>query len=98
MLESTFKTRLTKKLRKMFPGCYILKNDASYLQGVPDMLILFGPRWAALETKQAFGARRQPNQDYHVRKMNAMSYSAFISPENEEEILYELQLALGPGG
>ena len=48
MKESEFQQNLILKIRTMFDGCIILKNDASYLQGIPDILILFRRRWAAL--------------------------------------------------
>lgn len=98
MLESTYKTRLTKKLRRLFPGCLILRNDANYLQGVPDILILFGDRWAALEGKASPEASHQPNQDYYVDLMNQMSFAAFIDPSNEAEVLHALQQAFDCGG
>jgi hypothetical protein len=94
--ENRFKTELTRKLRRMFPGCIILRNDANYLQGVPDILILYNDRWATLEAKAYKGARTQPNQPEYVDEMNKMSFSAFIYPENEEEVLCGLQRALEP--
>ena len=75
----------------MFPGCVILKNDSNYLQGFPDLLVLYGDKWAALETKNDANARHQPNQEYYVDLLNSMSYSAFIFPENESEVLCEIQ-------
>ena len=91
MLESQFDTTLIKELKHRFPGCIILKNDANYLQGVPDRIILWNDKWATLETKKTKNASRQPNQDYYVNKMNEMSFSAFIYPENMEEVLDGLQ-------
>jgi hypothetical protein len=88
-LESGFQDRLIAELKYLFPGCMIFKMDQQ--QGIPDLLILYGDRWAALECKQHAGARRRPNQEYYVDKMNAMSFAAFIDPANKEEVLYELQ-------
>ena len=94
MLESKFQSNLIKELKAMFPGCIIMKNDASYTQGIPDLLVLHNDRWAALECKQAANSRRRPNQAYYIDRMNEMSYANFIYPENKEEVLRELQQAL----
>ena len=76
----------------MFPGSIVMKNDASYIQGIPDLLVLYQNKWASLEVKKSARARRQPNQQYYVGLMNEMSFSRFISPENKDEILDELHL------
>lgn len=98
MLESTYQARLIKKLRKMLPGCVILKNDSSYMQGIPDLIILFCDRWAMLEVKTSADADQQPNQEWYIIELNRMSYAAFIFPSNEREVLRELQRALQPRG
>jgi hypothetical protein len=91
MLENKFQANLIKELKDMFPGCIVMKNDASYIQGIPDLLVLYEDKWASLEVKRSSSAKRQPNQDYYVGRMNEMSFSRFICPENKEEVLYELQ-------
>ena len=91
MLENKYQAKLIKKLKSLYPGCYVLKNDSSYMQGVPDLLILYKDKWATLECKKSANARHQPNQDYYVEDMNSMSFSRFIFPENEEEVLGELK-------
>lgn len=91
MLESKFQANLIKKLKKRFPGCMVLKNDPTYLQGIPDLLVLYKDKWASLECKKSANARHQPNQDYYVKQMNDMSFSSFICPENEPEVLNELK-------
>jgi hypothetical protein len=80
----------------MFPGCVILKNDSSYLQGVPDLIILWGPYWAMLEVKTHANANQQQNQEYYIDVLNEMSFAAFIHPDNEEEVFDALQHAFQP--
>ena len=65
--------------------------DPNYIQGIPDLLVLYKDRWAALEVKKSADAKHQPNQDDYVAQMNADSFAAFIYPENEEYILDKLQ-------
>lgn len=91
MLENKFQSKLIKELKKEFPGCMVLKNDPTYLQGVPDLLVLYKDKWASLEVKKSAKAKHQPNQDYYVDKMNEMSHSAFIYPENKDEVLDDLR-------
>lgn len=92
-LERDFQGNLIKDLKKMFPGCIVMKNDSSYIQGIPDLLILHNDKWASLECKKTANANRQPNQEYYVGIMNEMSFSRFIYPENKEEVLSELRKA-----
>ena len=90
MLESKFQARLIKRLKEMFEGCIVMKNDSSYIQGIPDLLVLYRDKWASLECKKHASASKRPNQEYYVGRMNEMSFSRFISPENEEEVLRDL--------
>lgn len=94
MKENQYQGRLIKKLRKTFPDAFIIKTDPNYLQGIPDILILERDRWASLEVKVTANARHQPNQDEYVAQMNDMSFSRFIYPENEKEVLHDLEQAL----
>ena len=91
MLEISFQAQLIMDLKKIFPGCIVTKNDSSYIQGIPDLTIFYKDKWATLECKQNARAKKQPNQEYYVGRMNEMSFSKFICPENKEEVLYELQ-------
>ena len=91
MLESEFQRSLVKELEVRFPGCIILKNDSTYIHGIPDLLVLYENHWASLEVKKSGKASHRPNQQYYVDKMNDMSYSAFIFPENKEEVLDEME-------
>ena len=91
MLESVFQKRLMRKLKQMFPECVVIKNDCNCIQGIPDLLILYKNKWAMLECKRSKDADHQPNQDYYVELFNSMSFARFIFPENQEEVLNELQ-------
>lgn len=93
MLESNFQSKLIQELKGLLPGCMVIKNDPNYIQGIPDLLVLYKDKWAALECKKGAGSKRRPNQEYYVGQMDAMSFSRFIYPENKEEVLYELQQA-----
>lgn len=93
-LERDFQAKLIKELKMIFKGCIVMKNDSSYIQGIPDLIILFEDKWAALEVKKSATASHRPNQEYYVDLMDKMSFAAFIYPENKEEILYELQQTL----
>lgn len=88
--ESEFQHSLKKELENLFPGCMITKLDSSYIQGIPDLLILYKNKWATLENKRSEKATHQPNQDYYVEKMNNMSFSRFIYPENKNNVVNEL--------
>lgn len=90
-LERDFQASLIKELKAMFNGCIVMKTDPTYIQGIPDLLILYNDKWAALEIKRSAKAHKQPNQEYYVGLMNEMSFSSFICPENKEEVLDELQ-------
>lgn len=90
MLESKFQANLIKEIKEIFPGCIVMKNDSSYIQGIPDLLVLHKNKWASLENKKSAKAKKQPNQEYYVDKMNEMSFSRFIYPENKDEVLKEL--------
>lgn len=94
MKESMFQRQVKEELKERFPGCIILKNDPSSLQGIPDLSIFYGQRWGMLEIKNDVDAPHQPNQDYYINKLNNMSFAAFINPENKEAVLDEMERSL----
>jgi len=91
MEEKEFQAKLIRDLKKRFPECEVIKNDSSYIQGICDLIVLYKNKWAMLEVKKSEQAEKQPNQEYYIRKFGAMSYAAFIYPENKEVILNEME-------
>lgn len=88
-LESGFQDKLRDTLKELFPGCMVFKMDQ--IQGIPDLLVLYKNKWASLENKKSEKATRRPNQEYYVDRMNKMSFSRFIYPENKDEVLNDLK-------
>ena len=89
-LESRFQKEFIDEVKARYPGCIALKNDSSYIQGFPDWTILHEDKWAVLEMKKERGAKKQPNQEYYVNKLNDMSFSRFVYPENKDEVLNDM--------
>jgi hypothetical protein len=93
-LETKFQTHLIKRIEKeILPGSIVIKNDSGYQQGIPDLSVFWHDRWAWLEVKRSWDSDEEPNQRYFVEWANRYAYGAFIFPENEEEVLRELQQA-----
>lgn len=98
MLESVYQRKLILELDRRFPGCVVLKNDTDFRQGMPDLLLLWRDRWAMLEVKPRRPMSSddfEPNQEWYLAKFDEMSFGACIYPENEMEVLDDLQQAFG---
>ena len=96
--ESKFQADLIDELKELFPGCVVLKNDANYIQGFPDLTILYGRNWAVLECKKSLYEDYRSNQEYYIEVCDDMSFASMICPENREAVLYELQLTFSLRG
>lgn len=92
-LESAFRRDLIDLLERRFPGCFIYHLDPLQVQGIPDLLVLWGHYWATLETKRDRSASKRANQEYYVEKFGEMSFSAFINPENYLDVLDDMERA-----
>jgi hypothetical protein len=88
--EAAYQKVVTDKLAVMFPDCLIMLNDPRARQGIPDILILWGCRWAMLEVKRSEDAPIRPNQEYYVEHYAGMSFASFIYPEIEADVLHDL--------
>lgn len=88
--ENKYQSELIKKITTLYPQSMILKNDPNYIQGVPDLLVLCDERWAMFEVKAFAKASHRPNQEYYIAKLNRMGFARFVYPENEEEVLRDL--------
>ena len=90
MRESKFQAKLIKDIKERLPDCIVLKNDPTYLQGIPDLTVFNNDKWATLEVKKSANATHQPNQDYYVEIMDCMSFSRFVYPENRDAVFSDL--------
>lgn len=100
MRENEFQPEVIKELYRMFPDCFVMKNDANYRQGFPDLTVFIGPYYILLECKKSKKEMRdpRPNQDYYVDSVNAMGgFARFIYPENKEAVLNEIRQTFGLG-
>ena len=91
MTESVFQAWLIKEIKHRFTGAMVIKTDPTYIQGFPDLIVFYKSCWVALECKKNKGAHRQPNQEFYVSKMNAMSMAKFVYPENAEDVLDDME-------
>lgn len=93
--ENVFQSKLIKELKMIFPGSLVFKMDPKDHPGIPDLLILYKDKWASLECKKHSNSSKRNGQPYYVEKMNQMSFSAFINPENKKEVLDDLRRTFG---
>lgn len=91
MLESKFQSELIKEIKTRYPGAVVLKTDPNYIQGFPDLLILWGKHWSALECKQTEHSHVQPNQEFYIDFLNRMSFASFITPAMKDEVLHAME-------
>jgi hypothetical protein len=93
--ETEFQSHLIKRIEKeILPGSLVIKNDPNYRQGIPDLTVFYGGRWALLEVKASEKSKERPNQRWYIERWSEVTFAAFIYPENEEEVLSALQSAL----
>lgn len=92
--ESDFQKDIINRIKRELPGAIVMKNDSSYIQGIPDLSIYYGDRYAMLEVKISERERNkpQPNQETYISKFTDMgAFSAFIYPEIYDETINSLK-------
>ena len=62
-VEREYQAKLIKRIKELLPGCVVMKNDPEYIQGIPDLTVLYHDKWATLEVKREKNAKHRPNQD-----------------------------------
>lgn len=93
--ERDFQRVFISTLKDEFPECIVLKNDPTYIQGIPDLIILFQDKWAALECKRDTRSKRRPNQEYYIQHLDNMGFARFVSPQNAHLVIDELRSYFG---
>lgn len=87
--KSAFKRKLLELARQKRKDLVII--EVYDQRSMPDVIVLCGEKWAALEFKRSSQAAHRPNQDYFVDKLDQMSFATFVHPQNEEEVINELE-------
>jgi hypothetical protein len=88
-LEATFQKRFIELLEEIYPDAFVIKNDPTYIQGFPDILMLCEDKWFAFEIKREPPKKSdyQPNQEDYIDQLNNMSYASVVYPENVDGVL-----------
>lgn len=99
MLEREYQAQLIPRIIKRFGGpqnCRVMINDPNLpgQQGIPDLTVFIGDRWALLEVKASEKSKLRPNQAWWIEQWSKTTFCSFIYPENEEEVLNALESAL----
>lgn len=95
LTENKYQAKLIKRIQDIYPEAIILKNDANYLQGIPDWTILYKKRWVMFDVKKDANAVYQPNQEWYLNYADEQGYfGSFVYPENEQDFLEKLATVL----
>lgn len=88
--ENRFQAVLKSELKLLFPGCIVMKNDPTDIQGIPDLTVIYKNKYAFLECKREEEASRQPNQKHYIDQATRYAFGDFVYPENKSEVLNRL--------
>jgi hypothetical protein len=88
--EREYQPHVIERLQTEFPGGIVMKNDAGYRQGYPDLIFTYG-KTIHLETKRDIESSYRPNQTYYINLINEQGgFARTIRPENEDEVFKEI--------
>lgn len=90
MLESEVQKQFIDWVYNAFPEAIVMKNDASYLLGVPDLTIIVRSRWAFIETKKCSNSHKQPLQEDYIQYADTWAFGAFVDKDNAYRVFNEL--------
>lgn len=92
MKESVLQKKVIDEIKARLPGAIVIKNDADYIQGYPDLSVHYNGMFALLETKQHATSSKRPNQEFYISKTNDTGgFARFINQENKDVVLDELE-------
>lgn len=91
MRESDFQSDLRRKIENEIPGSVVQKGNPNWIQGFPDLIILYKNHYACLECKASANEPFRPNQEYYIEQINNDAFCAVVYPENMKEVLDELK-------
>lgn len=95
MKESAIQKKIIDEIKVRLPGAIVIKNDARYIQGYPDLSIHYKDKYALLETKRASNSSKRPNQDYYISKAKQDgAFASFINFDNKDAVLDEMERSL----
>ena len=92
-LESEFRVQVIDRIKERFPLMDLdFIKPVHYTRSLPDLFIIAPNNvWAALELKRIKNADHQPNQDWHIARLDTKGFARVVYPGNLEEILDELE-------
>ena len=74
--ENSIQPDIIKEIEQRYPNCIVLKNDANYKQGIPDLTIMYRDKYAMLETKRDENAKYRPNQETYLKLVQYALHTA----------------------
>ena len=94
-LEKLFQREVKDDIYNTMTEVTVIKTDPTDLQGMPDLLVLYQGRFAALEVKRNADASHRPNQDIYIERLRHKGFAEFIYPENKDKVLKNMYSYFG---